>query len=512
VNEKSIIIIGAGIAGLSSGCYGQMNGYHTKIFEMRNEVGGCCTSWKRGGYTIDGCFHYLTGSSPGQSFYPIWEELGALRGRTIIYPEEYARIEGKEGKVFIVYSDIDRLERHMKELAPEDKDVIEEFTEGIRTMIHFPMPVEKPPELYSPIDGFKMMFRMLPYLKFYRKFGNVTIQDYAKHFKNPFLRQAFLYIVNLQNRPDFPLLGILQVLAWMDQKTAGFPVGGSLEFAQAIRRRYLDIGGEINFESRVVEILVENDRAVGVRLADGSEHHSDYVISAADGHSALFDMLDGKYINNKIKGYYERLPITPPIIHVGLGVARSFDGIPYSITGTDFPLDDPITIGGQERERMCVRIYNFDPSLAPAGKILMKVYFASDIEYWNKLQQDPERYEAEKEQIADQVVSALDSRFPGLADQVEMRDVATPITFEHYTGNWQGSFMGWQTSTKTLIMRMSKTLPGLKNFYLAGKWVEPGGGVPTAAMSGRNVTQIICKRDNRSFITTFPSSNLRLTL
>jgi phytoene dehydrogenase-like protein len=65
MNEKSIIIIGASIAGLSSGCYGQMSGYRTQIFEMHDELGGCCTSWKRDGYTIDGCFHYLTGFGPG---------------------------------------------------------------------------------------------------------------------------------------------------------------------------------------------------------------------------------------------------------------------------------------------------------------------------------------------------------------------------------------------------------------------------------------------------------------
>ena len=55
--EKSIIIIGAGIAGLSAGCYGQMNGYRTQIFEMGTKPGGLCTSWKRKGYTIDGCIH-----------------------------------------------------------------------------------------------------------------------------------------------------------------------------------------------------------------------------------------------------------------------------------------------------------------------------------------------------------------------------------------------------------------------------------------------------------------------
>jgi phytoene dehydrogenase-like protein len=132
----------------------------------------------------------------------------------------------------------------------------------------------------------------------------------------------------------------------------------------------------------------------------------------------------------------------------------------------------------------------------------MRVYFASDYEYWKMLRQDPERYEAEKEQIADQVVAALDRRFPGLAARVEMRDVATPIAFERYTGNWLGTFLGWRITTKTLRLRMGKTLPGLKNFYMAGQWVEPGGGVPTAALSGRDVIQIICRRDKKPFAAT----------
>jgi len=103
------------------------------------------------------------------------------------------------------------------------------------------------------------------------------------------------------------------------------------------------------------------------------------------------------------------------------------------------------------------------------------------------------------------VVSLLDQRYPGLAGQVGMRDVATPVTWERYTGNWQGSMEGWLLTKKTLPpFRMSKTLPGLKDFYMAGQWVEPGGGVPTAAMSGRNVMQIICKRDRKKFTATTP--------
>jgi len=499
--DKVIIIIGAGIAGLSTGCYGQMNGYRTQIFEMDNaRPGGLCTTWKRKGYKIDGCIHWLVGSSPGNSFHRLWEEVGAVQGRTMIDHEEYARIEGKEGKVLIVYTDIDRLEQHMKELAPEDKDVIEEFINAIHRSTHFDMPIEKAPELYSPIDGLKMMFKMFPYLRFMRKWGKISIQDFAQRFKNPFLREVFPLILNL---PDFPMMTLLLTLAWLHQKTAGYPLGGSLEFARAIERRYLELGGEIHYKSPVVKILVENDRAVGVRLADGNEHRSDIVISAADGRTTIFDMLEGKYVNEEIRGYYDKLPIFPPIIYIALGVARSFDET-STVAGINFPLDEPVIIAGEEWERLTVHIYNFDPSLAPEGKTLLTLMIDSDYEYWKKLKQDPESYKAEKERIADKVVASLDRRFPGLAAQVEMRDVATPMTFERYTGNWQGTYEGWLITTKNLSMRMSKNLPGLANFYMAGQWIQPGGGLPTGVMTGRYVTQIICKKDKKPFVAMTP--------
>lgn len=71
-DEKSMIIIGAGFAGLAAGIYGRINGYNTEIYEMHNLPGGLCTSWKRKGYTFDACIHWLVGSSPESSFNYIW--------------------------------------------------------------------------------------------------------------------------------------------------------------------------------------------------------------------------------------------------------------------------------------------------------------------------------------------------------------------------------------------------------------------------------------------------------
>ncbi len=75
-----IIIIGAGVAGLSAGCYARMNGYQAEIFELHDLPGGLCTAWERKNYTFDGCIHYLFGSGDGQPFNQVWQELGAAAG------------------------------------------------------------------------------------------------------------------------------------------------------------------------------------------------------------------------------------------------------------------------------------------------------------------------------------------------------------------------------------------------------------------------------------------------
>ena len=496
--DKSIIIIGAGIAGLSTGCYGQMNGYRTQIFELHTLPGGLCTSWKRKGYTFDGCIHWLVGSGSGTSFHRVWEELGAVQGRRIVDHEEFIRVEGTGGKTFIVYTDVDRLEQHMKELAPADASVIKEFADAVRLFTGFEMPLDKPRELYGLLDGLKMGLKMLPFLRAYGKWKKTSIQDFASRFSDPFLREVFLLVFDL---PDFPMLPVLATLAWMHNRDAGYPIGGSLAFSQAIESRYLDLGGEIHYKSRVEKILVENNRAMGVRLADGTEHRADVVISAADGHATIFDMLEGKYISDKIRGYYEELPIFQPVIQVSLGVARDFSDEPHTVI---YPLEKPITIAGEVQKSLGVKNYCFDPTLAPSGKSVVAVLIGSNYEYWKNLYAEREDYEAEKQQIATAVIDQLEKRFPGITAQIEVADVATPITYERYTGNWQGSFEGWLITTKTFGMSMSKTLPGLENFYMVGQWVEPGGGLPPAALSGRNVIQIMCKQDKKRFVTQVP--------
>ena len=503
MDEKSIIIIGGGIAGLSAGCYARLNHYHVQIFEQDTRPGGLNTSWDRGPFTINGGLAFLMGSGPGVGFYRIWEELGVVPKTRMIDYEYFLIIEGREGQKFFMYNDLDRIEEHMKELAPEDKGLIEAFIGGARVLTRYDMPIDKAPELLGIGDKIKLMLTKFPLLRVMGKWKKVGVANFAARFKNPFLREAVTQMRALFSDAA-PVLLFQMALALGHKKSAGFPEGGALKLSQTIEHYFNELRGEINYKSHVEKILVENNRAVGVLLKDGTEHRADYVLSAVDMRKTVFDMLDGKYVGEKIRGYFDHLPIGPSPLVVALGVNRTFEDIPHTAAGTIFPLIEPVTIAGKEIEWLRPMVYNFDDSFAPSGKTVVRFVFASDYEYWKALGENPDSYKAEKERIAGTLISALEERFPGVSSQIEMWDVATPLTFERYTGNLKGSALGWDCTVDTFFMPMSKTLPGLDNFYMAGQWVEPGGGVPMAAVSGRNAIQLICKRDKKTFVTRLP--------
>jgi phytoene dehydrogenase-like protein len=497
---KSIIIIGAGISGLAAGCYARMNGYNTRIFEMHSRSGGLCTAWPRKGYLIDGCIHWLVGSKPGASFYKTWQELGVIQGKTIINPDEFFCLEDQNGKAFHYYTDIDRLEKHMKEIAPEDTGAIEEFCGAVRKFVGFDMPVDKPQEMYNPLDYAKMMLRMGSKMNEYKKWSKISIKELASRFQNQLIRQAF----NLFWPADMAAAFFLITSAELHEKSAGYPVGGSLGLVDSIEKRFNDLGGTINYKSGVEKILVENNRAVGIRLIDGTEHKADYIISAADVYGTLFGMLEGKYVDDKTRRYYDSRPFFPPLVYIGLGVNRSFDDLPKVLSGTVIPLEKPLTIAGKEQKWLMVRIHNFDPDLAPRGKTLVTVAVESEFKYWESLRQDLPQYKAEKEKIAIAVVAALNKRYPGLAAQLEMWDVATPYTFYRYTGNWQGAYEGWLATPQYASTIINMKPSGLEGCYMANQWVQTSGGLPSAAMSGCHAVQLICKQDKKKFETKLP--------
>ena len=162
------------------------------------------------------------------------------------------------------------------------------------------MSLDKAPELMNPLDRLKMMFKMFPYFGAFKKWEKITAKEFASRCKSSLLKRAILEMF----LPESSVFFLLLTLVSMHKKSAGYPIGGSLNFAKLIESKYLNLGGKINYNSRVAKIMVEDDRAKGIKLENGDTHMADIVISAADGYSTIFNMLDGKYVNEKIRDYY----------------------------------------------------------------------------------------------------------------------------------------------------------------------------------------------------------------
>jgi phytoene dehydrogenase-like protein len=214
--------------------------------------------------------------------------------------------------------------------------------------------------------------------------------------------------------------------------------------------------------------------------------------------SVEISLLDKQYIPVEMQSYYDaHLPVHSQL-QISLGVNRDLSAEPHWVTHL---LTEPIVIAGEERYEIRVKYYCFDPSLAPLGKSVLMVMLTTNYDYWQRIY-GRSIYAAEEIQESHILIDLLEEFYPGIKNDIEFIDVATPLTYERYTGNWQGSSCGWLLTKQTLplsIKGVPKTLPQLRNFYSIGQWVEPGGSVPVVAMSGRNIIQQICREDQRIF-------------
>ena len=493
-----VVIIGGGVAGLACGCYLQMNGYRTTILERHAVPGGLCAAWERGSYVFDGCLRWLVGTHESSSFHQIWQELGVLPGQRTIDHHEFLRVEGENGTTLSLSADLDQLSRDCRRISPADAARVDALVAAARRCAPLDPPLEKPLELMTGLEKMKLLLGFLPMLPVILKWKRRTLDDYLDRYQSRFLREALLAVAG---DGRMSALVLVMILGWRSRRNAGYVVGGSRAFVQALSQRYLRVGGTLRCGVEAASVHVQDHRATGVHCADGTMVPAATVISCADGQATLFRLLEGRYLNRALRHAYAQFTVFPGLVQASIGINQTFPEAPHALS---LPLASPLRVDDITwHDRLEVALAGPDSGLCPPGKTIMTIRLFSRYEYWANLRDhEPKAYEQAKAALLDQFIQILEHRFPGLAARVEFVDLATPATFARFTGNWQGSFQGWLPTPRILGYRFPRTLPGLKNFYMAGQWVEPGGGLPSAALSGRYVAQLLCGRDEKVFAAT----------
>jgi len=496
--ESTLLIIGAGVAGLTAGCYAEMNGYPTTILEMNDTPGGLCTSWRRQGYMFDGSVAGLAGSAPGSPLYRLWEEIGVAKYCPLHYGDNFGRICLPGNRTVTVYTDIDRLEAHLINEFPAEAKTLREFTGALRAVLDLDIPFSDARGWEAVKQGSNTFFSSVAHLPVLLKYGKLTIRQFAARCNDPTLVTVFNNLVHFGG-PDVPLLTVLLPLAYAHRRMAGIPRKGWLAFARAIERRFSELGGDIKYQAKAVRLMIADGMVRGVILADGTQYYADRVLSAADGRFSQ-SLLLGKAEGDT------RQPFRPEDLsdqpaQVNIGVAEDLSATDGPVT---YILPDSFPAAGREHSKITVHNKYYDPDAAPIGKSALTTFLDSDYRWWKEVAADPTRYQAEKARCANLVIDVIGRYHPGFRDKVEVADVSTPLTRERYTGNWMGAMQARKPDAN-MIKAILQGKPryayqGVHGLYMAGQWVEAWGGITTAAQSGRKAVQTMCRHDGKQFI------------
>ncbi len=486
---KKVIIIGAGMAGMTCGIGLAKSGFEVEIFELNHMAGGECTGWDRGEYHFDGCIHWLVGSKPGTSFNRIWRETGALDDSVhIIHHDSFARYE-EDGKAVVFYTQADKLEKHLLEIAPEDRKEIKKLCAAIRVLGNFGMPMDKPMDMMTGKDGLKFVAKNFKGITKMAGYQKLTMKGLAERFNSPLLRRAILAAIPGENTS----LALITTLAGMHDGDCGFPEGGSRALALRMEKKFLELGGKVHYRARVEKIIVKDGSAAGIRLQDGTEHFADEIVSCADGFATLKHMLDDKYTPPVYENLFNRPKefSTPTCSLVFLGVDAKLPDFGRCI---NIPRTEPVTLGGVPNPLVSLLSYGFDKTMAPEGKTVVVFFSPGNYDFWKDAHEDKARYNAEKKRLEEDAIAMLEKRFPETRGKVETTDVVTPMTYERYCNAWRGSWMTWGTYGKDIPRYFPGMLEGLDHFLMAGMWTLPPGGLPGAAGSGCFAAQRLCMR------------------
>lgn len=485
MHTQRMLVVGGGLAGLAAALHARASGFDVDLFEHHTRTGGVCTSWERDGYTIDGCIFWLMGSNPGSELHQLYREVGALDDAELIINDRYnCFIDEATGRRWDWVRDLDDIEAQAVRISPADATAMHELFEGARKLRGFDMPALNAPELMSPRDGIATMWQMRAAIPVMMR-GMTPMNEWVRRIHDPFL--AFC-LANAFTQ-EIPIAFVQVVLAQLADGALSHIRGGSARFADGIAKKLVRMGGRIHTMADVEEILVENNRAVGLRLVNGETLRGDHVISAAPGHTTIFRMLGGKYTDRAIRDRYTQWPLFRGAALVSFGLKTDYPAQPEVI---GVRLAEPLVVAHNASDLLSFRRLSASDGFGPAGTCVVQAMIETDFDVWHDLHHAPRRYDAAKARLAESVLARIEQHVPGAHAHLAMTDVATPYTFWRYARSYRGAFEGFMPTRETISTQVPKTLPGLGGFHMAGQWVQPGGGVPTAIISGAHAAQLAC--------------------
>jgi all-trans-retinol 13,14-reductase len=511
------IIIGSGMGSLTTAAILAKEGQRVLVLERHYTAGGFTHIFKRKGYEWDVGIHYIGEVSRPNSIikklfdyisdgHLKWADMGEVYDKIIIGEKHYDFVKG-----------VTQFKAKLTEYFPDEAKAISKYVdlvfESNKASRNFFID-KAMPELVSKVTGGLMR-------RAYYKHSDKTTYEVLKSITKD---EELIKVLSGQYGdyglpPKQSSFAMHATVARHYFSGGNFPIGGSSQIVETIAPVIAKAGGKILISAGVEEIMVENNKATGVKMKDGKILTADNIISGAGIMTTYNQLLPTKVTEkHDLKSRLETVErsVAHACLYIGLEGSPEELQLPkanYWIYPDDLDHDGCVERYLVDIDEPFPVVYVSFPSAKDPdwsnrypGRSTIDIITLLPYETFEKWENTRwmkrgEDYEALKEKIAQRLFEALFKELPHLREKVEHYELATPLTTRHFVNYEKGEIYGLDHTPKRFRQKHLRPRTPIQNLYLTGQDIVTAGvgaalfsGVlTTVAMTGKNILKKVMK-------------------
>jgi len=508
--EYDVVIIGAGIGGLTCGSLLAKEGLKVLIVEQASKAGGYATSYKKDdftpleiegrvaksdrnaskkrflsptGFTFDSCVHFLGGCGEKRIIKKLLQSLEVEEKIEFIEVRSPMEVILNNDRILLPVKNPLELEKTLQKIFPKEALQIPKYFQTLGKI------TKEILDLVSP-SFFKFLLFPIryPHLIRYQKSTLKNLLD--KYFTDPKLKNI-LSIAPTTLPPSRISLFFMAIVTTQGQEGFYYPKGGIQNFSNILVKGLKKHRGELLLDTLITKILVEKKRIFGVELADGKRIKARYVVSNTNLEQTFSKLVRKEFLPQRYikKIEAQKASLSGLVLHIATDLDLKSLGLGF--TNAILPLDlekEHKTLNNNEmpdESSLVITIPSLvDSTLAPEGKHILSIVAPAPYSY---------DWENKKGGVAKGIIKQAEKAIPNLSSHIIYQDISTPLTLERYTLNTKGAMYGLQVTPEQFgINRISQKTP-IKGLYLAGHYTRPAHGVVGVVMSGQFAARAILK-------------------
>jgi phytoene desaturase len=485
--DYDVIVIGAGLGGLSAGALLAKQGRKVLVLEQSGRIGGCCSTFEKDGFCFD------VGASIVEIIQPIervFRQLGTTLQAEVdlISCDPMMTFAYEDGKKITFPLSAERTGEIIAEISPEDGRHWKEYAAFATDMMEVVLDTFFAEPASTPADMAALVKKNPRFLKYLPVFMSSYQDVLEKFFHNETVLKTMGNQALYFGLPPELVPGPYGMVPFTEHLGIYYPRGGMIRIPAALQRCGERHGMELRTSTRVERVLVRDRRVVGVELADGTEISTKLVVSNVNARSLYLNLIGEEHLSplarRGIKSYEYSASV--PMIYLGLDYEppleahhTAFAASPEDVNRYWHQNFKPGRLTKQNFGLICWPTHA-DPSLAPAGRHVLNLIPEGfyDLEGTD--------WDAEKQPYIERTIENLShSILPGLKEHIVTVECSTPLDFERRLLLPKGAIYCFQQDLPAqAIFRPAARSKQIAGLYLAGACTHPGGGVPTTIASG----------------------------